>query len=73
MENIMTQIDLLTKHFVGSTPINAMASRGNKFYKDDYFNLLIKEIYFLLNQMGASQPTYQRKEGNQGLLNKDRD
>lgn len=60
MDKIMTQLDLLTEHFMGSNPktVNALATRGNKKYEDDDTDSLDEDIHFLSNRIGGSRPTY---------------
>lgn len=49
MTKVMTQLDLLIKHVIGSTlkACNVIASKGTKVYKDDDTEVLDEEIWFM--------------------------
>lgn len=48
MDKVMTQVDLPTKHVMGSTPktVNAIASKRTRSYEDDVEESLMKKFGF---------------------------
>ncbi|WMV13461.1 hypothetical protein MTR67_006846 [Solanum verrucosum] len=74
MSKMMSQLDLLSKHVMGSglKSVNALGKSSGKCSEDAKFEVLYnKEVRFLGNQMEGSHPNYLRVDENQGW-NKER-
>lgn len=75
MAKVITQLDLLIKHIMGSTPkaVNSIGSKKTKAYEYGEEKMIDREIWFLSNQIGCSQATYQRQGKNKGLKERNLD
>ncbi|WMV33283.1 hypothetical protein MTR67_026668 [Solanum verrucosum] len=74
MVKMMTQMDLLTKHFMGSgsKSVNAVSTNNGVNPDEVQFDAMYnEEVQFLSNQEGGSRPSYQRPGENQ-RWNRDR-
>ncbi|WMV29902.1 hypothetical protein MTR67_023287 [Solanum verrucosum] len=74
MEKMMTQMELLTKHVMGSgdKAMNVVGTNSEMSSDDAYFEAIYnKEVQFLSSQAVGSRPFYPRLGGNQGW-NRDR-
>ncbi|WMV50528.1 hypothetical protein MTR67_043913 [Solanum verrucosum] len=68
MAKIMTQMDLLTKHVMGSgyKSVNAVGASSGVCPDDAQFEAMYnEEVRFLSNQAGGSRPSYKRLGKNQ--------
>ncbi|WMV41608.1 hypothetical protein MTR67_034993 [Solanum verrucosum] len=74
MAKIMIQMDLLTKHVMGSAykVVNAVGANSVNHDEMQFEDMYNEEVLFLSNQAGGSHQSYPRSSGNQGW-NRDRD
>ncbi|WMV19593.1 hypothetical protein MTR67_012978 [Solanum verrucosum] len=67
MAKMMTQINLLSKHFSGggTNSINVVGTNSEKCHDDAKFEVLYnEEVQYLRNQVGGSHNNYQCQGGN---------
>ncbi|WMV38234.1 hypothetical protein MTR67_031619 [Solanum verrucosum] len=67
MAIMMTHMDLLTKHVMGSgsKAVNTVGVSGVN-PDEAHFEVIDSEVHFLENQGGGFHPNYPRSRGNQG-------
>ncbi|WMV13972.1 hypothetical protein MTR67_007357 [Solanum verrucosum] len=69
MAKMITQMDLLTKHVMGSghKVVNAINTNSGVNPDDAHFEAMHnEEVQFFANQVGGSRSGYPRSNGNQG-------